>query len=252
MWAVLLLALLPTALGASDAVASAPAVAGQSPFEEAVVLYQQGRYAEAERAFLGMKAPSSTVFYNVGNACFKQGKLGYAILYWEKAARLDPLDDDCAGNLELASSLLHDATPPDDTPLPLKWVGVALFGLPVAYLETATVVLWCVSNIAVLLLLLWKSAPRVVKTIPRVTVCACVLAGLLLALNLYELRASRYAVLLTPREALRSGPGPQNTVLMEIHEGLKVKVLNEQGQWVAVKIAGGYSGWLPAGSIGII
>lgn len=37
-----------------------------------------------------MKALSSNLFYNLGNAYYRQGKLGLAILNYERALRLDP------------------------------------------------------------------------------------------------------------------------------------------------------------------
>ena len=222
------------------------------PFPRAVRLYQEGEFAEAESALEAIADPSSTALYNLGNACFKQGKLGHAILYWEKALRVDPLNRDCAGNLELASRLLRDAVPPDETPLPLQWIRAALFALPVGYFEKSTLTLWIVANAVFLLLITLKNPPRGLRVFGVASLLCCVLSTGLLFLNLHRQRSHDYGIVVTHKEVVRSGPGEQNTVLMEIHEGLKVKILNTQGRWAAVKMAGGYSGWLPIDSIGVI
>ncbi len=223
-----------------------------SAFERGVKLYQDGSYAEAEEAFREVSGPSSTVYYNLGNACYKQGKLGEAVLNWEKTLALDPLDDECAHNLEIASRHLRDAVPPDNTALPLRWLMSALFGIPVVYLEYAAAILWLLANVAFLTHNLLRGRIGTIRNVAIASMAACSLAAALLGLNLYRQHADKYGVLIVAEETLRSGPGEQNTGLMQIHEGLKVKVLNTQGDWAAVKIAGGYSGWLPRGVIGLI
>ena len=47
---------------------------------------------------------STALFYNLGNACFKSGKLGAAILYYEKAKKINPADKDVSYNLTLANT----------------------------------------------------------------------------------------------------------------------------------------------------
>lgn len=45
---------------------------------------------------------SSALYYNLGNAYFKSGDLGRAILYYHRAKRLNPSDPDILSNLEFA------------------------------------------------------------------------------------------------------------------------------------------------------
>ncbi len=49
---------------------------------------------------------SSSLFYNIGNCYFKQGELGYAILYYLRARRLNPNDDDINANLAFARQFM--------------------------------------------------------------------------------------------------------------------------------------------------
>ncbi len=228
------------------------AAGAEDAFQRGVALYQQGKFADAEAAFKECAQPSSTVFYNLGNTCYKRGRLGEAIFYWERGIKLDPLDQDCAGNLELASKLLHDAVPPDQTPLPLQWLIALVFGIPIPYLKTAASWLWILTNIAFLGMIVSNGSFRWLKALAIGLLSCCLLTTVVLGINIYQFESSHYGILLVPKESVRSGPGTQNTVLMEIHEGLRIKILNTQADWIAIKIAGGYSGWVPAQSIGVI
>ncbi|MCB0570031.1 MAG: tetratricopeptide repeat protein, partial [Phaeodactylibacter sp.] len=68
-------------------------------FEEAIGLYesilQDGYYAPG-------------LYYNLGNAYFRVGKLGKAILHYERALKWSPDDEQVLQNLEIARSQLKD------------------------------------------------------------------------------------------------------------------------------------------------
>ncbi len=67
--------------------------------------YQVGRYQEAEMGFRAATVLEPTRmehWYNLGNACFKQGKYQDAIVAYLKAYDLAPSDPDIRYNLNLA------------------------------------------------------------------------------------------------------------------------------------------------------
>jgi Flp pilus assembly protein TadD len=68
-------------------------------------LYQAGQFAQAALAYqqlVDQGYADSALDYNLGNAYYKQGDLGRAILNFRRAAELAPRDADIAANLELA------------------------------------------------------------------------------------------------------------------------------------------------------
>ena len=92
----------------------------QSPeqaFDEANRLYEQNKFAEARDAYetiLRGGLVSGELYYNLGNAYYKTGDLGKAILNFERALRFMPNDDDLKHNLQLANLMIADrieATP---------------------------------------------------------------------------------------------------------------------------------------------
>ena len=54
---------------------------------------------------------NSTVYYNLGNTCYRLKKIGMARLYYEKAARLSPGDQDIMSNIRFVNSNIVDRVP---------------------------------------------------------------------------------------------------------------------------------------------
>jgi tetratricopeptide (TPR) repeat protein len=80
-------------------------------FKRGNAAYEQGQYeaaAEAYRSLLRYEIRDPVVEYNLGNAEFRLGRLGQAILHYERAKRLDPVEPDIRTNLEFARSLCFD------------------------------------------------------------------------------------------------------------------------------------------------
>lgn len=76
-----------------------------SIFANAGDYYENKLYPEALAEYLKLHdagVVSSAVYYNIGNCYFELGELGYAILYYLRAEKLKPGDEDIANNLEFA------------------------------------------------------------------------------------------------------------------------------------------------------
>jgi hypothetical protein len=71
-------------------------------FRDAAMLYDQGQFEQAIARYDSLLAAgvrSANLYFNLGNAHFKAGHLGRAILNYERAHRLEPRDRDIEGNL---------------------------------------------------------------------------------------------------------------------------------------------------------
>ena len=89
-------------------------------FADANIQYAEGNYAQAATQYEQILAnlPSTdvadlpsdyaVVYYNLGNAYFKQGELAQAILAYERALRLQPSLQDAKHNLQFAQSRIID------------------------------------------------------------------------------------------------------------------------------------------------
>ena len=76
-------------------------------FNRANELYKNGQFAQSIEVYnqiLASGYESGDLYYNLGNAEFRNGSLGNAILNYERALRLSPNDDDIRNSLEFARS----------------------------------------------------------------------------------------------------------------------------------------------------
>ena len=81
------------------------AFAQEATIKEAEVAYTKEDYGKAIELYEGLlktHGESAEIYYNLGNAYYKENKIAPAILNYERALLLDPGDGDIRFNLQLA------------------------------------------------------------------------------------------------------------------------------------------------------
>ena len=79
-------------------------------FSSANAHYAKGDYAKAVENYvrvLDLVVENGEVYYNLGNCFLKLGRIGYAILCYEKAGRYMPGDSDLKANMNYARSFIE-------------------------------------------------------------------------------------------------------------------------------------------------
>jgi tetratricopeptide (TPR) repeat protein len=251
---------LALALLGTGAALAAPAGPSRSPddlFASGCQLYSRGEYAAAADSFreiLSAGIRSSRVYYNLGNACFKQNQVGQAILYYEKALRLDPADEDARENLRYANLRIRDRIPADDSPFLLV---LALRARDSVRLERVTTIFLALYLAAMALGAAWILANGR-RWAPHAGIAALVLLALSLACGGWMLLQGQAraggdeAVVLPEKVEVFSGPGSENTLLASPHEGTKVRIHNRREDWVQVTLPDGRVGWIRGETLGVI
>lgn len=216
--------------------------------------YQKSAFAAAERSYreaLSSGFASPALYYNLGNACFKQKRLGDAIYWWEVAQRELPADREVRENLELASLLVVDRIETPATPLPAKLLS-AIHGF-----LTVTQELWLVlalfvgANVCIALYLLLRDSGRAFRAliVGGVLAALFLVSGCALAWRVYERDFVRSAIVVVPKIDVRSGPGTDNITVFTIHEGIKVRVHGANDGWLQISLPNGWNGWLHGDAI---
>lgn len=83
-----------------------------NPHSEASRLYEKGDYAKAAEAWLAMEKAdggSASLFFNIANSYAQMGDYGRAMLYYGRARRLDPSNDEINNNLRYFASKVEDS-----------------------------------------------------------------------------------------------------------------------------------------------
>ena len=232
------------------------AIPGSSPaavYNQANDLYAQGKYAEALELYEDLVqtgVSNGFLFYNLGNACFKQGEIGKAILWYSRAGELLPRDRDIAINLEFARKVRPDKIDQAFLPPAFRAIRTAVLGLNLSELTLVVFALYIFAVVSLILFIVAKPAQ-----LRRVTArSSLVLAGLLL-LSLLWLggrihRGNRIldCVVMARQVNAMSGPGEDYTRVMSVHEGTEAAIVEEREGWYLIKLPSGLGGWIPARS----
>jgi tetratricopeptide (TPR) repeat protein len=229
------------------------AFAGPSDdFKAANQLYDAGRFAEAAAAYEKIEPKTAHAYYNLGNAWFRQGKLGLAILNYQQARRLAPRDPDILANLKFAEQRLGV----DDVNAPPRVVQRFLRSV----IESRTPTEWSVYELAAL----WLTALAVSACIyiPRsrtgflgiavVGFVGFALSAFAIGDEVLNEQTAPQAIVVAAGTEARFAPMPDSTVHFRIVEGTKVAVREDRGQWLLVERADGQQGWVTSETIGRI
>lgn len=214
------------------------------PFQAAGAAYEAGRFAEAQAGWERLAAQqglTAPLCYNLGNAAFRLGHRGQAIVWYERARRLAPRDEDIRYNLTVLRSALQDEHASGwemadraVTPTELAWLASALLWLLGCGLGWALWAGWEWSR--------WRG-------LALIGLPAFLAVLLWLGLRTRDL-AAPWAVVAQPTLEVRSGPGDQFAVGFTVPEGTRALILNQRPGWIELGVpAKSLKGWAPADSV---
>ena len=221
-------------------------ILAQSAFDAANTAYAEGNYEEAAILYQSMidEQPDATLYYNLGNARYKQGELAQAILNYERALRLNPNHKDAKYNLEFAQSKITDNIVEQDFFL-LVWVRAVRNGLKESTWFILSICLFILALTGILLFLLARE-PWLRKTAFHVAWIA-VLFSLISGLNassLHQRDTLRNEAIITQGVVnAKSSPDRSGTDLFTLHEGTKVTIRETIGEWINIRV-GNNEGWI--------
>ena len=112
----------------------------ESLFALANQKYSEGQFEEAKKSYEEILAngyESAALYYNYGNACYKQNELTLAILNYERALLLSPGDKDIKYNLDIANQLfVSESTIKTHLYRAFRKIGVSSRGQAIAWAQT--------------------------------------------------------------------------------------------------------------------
>ena len=204
--------------------------------------------------------PSPERYYNLGNAYYRAGLPGMAIVSYERALRLDPTNRDILDNLEFVNSRTIDRIEPEASfvgsatdkfagrmhPDAWSWIGLGAFVLALAGVFT------------------WFFASGVgIRKVgffgAGVLLILCVLANILAYRAARKASQTDAAVVVAPSVILSTTPRQpkdRSEEALLLHEGTKVTVLDSLNSgketWYDVKVDANHRAWISAEAVEII
>ena len=211
-------------------------------FEQALALY-----SDIENSWV----ESAELYYNMGNTYYKMKKYPMSILYYEKALKLDPGDEDIRANLEIANLAVVDKI----NELPQSFIARWWNGTK-SRLSADGWAWISVSAFALLLLCLFaflmarRTVLRKAGFFAGLVFLLCLVFSVVFAVGNYaDQRRQDEAIVMTSTVNVKSSPSDASVDLFVLHEGAKVRILDSTKGWNKIRIADGSVGWLQAESM---
>jgi hypothetical protein len=194
-------------------------------------------------------ARSVALEYNLGNTYFRLGELGRAILHYRRARQLEPSDAKLTANLRYARNRVEPSITASGEQRLLRRL---LFWHYNTSLRTRFWFIVIASLVGWVGLAIW---------LHRRSNALALLSGLAIALALANAASAGWqlhdethrppAVVVEGEYVLRLGRGEGYDPAMRqpLGPGVELRVLQQRGDWVEVRLANGQTGWLPAAAI---
>lgn len=226
-------------------------------WDEANTAYINADYRRALELYHAIESrsvASAKLYYNMGNAYFKDGKTGRAILYYNKALRLDPSDEDIRYNLDVANSYTKDHIQTVPELFATRWIRSVRQAVSGNTWAVLSIVFFAAMLFAVMIYLLVQSL-LFRKAGFFVAVASLLLFAITTSFAISERRRSTTpteAIVMSAAVSVKASPDKTSTDMFVLHEGTKVRVGNRMSDWIEITIADGKKGWIEARSIEMI
>lgn len=226
-------------------------------FTKGVTYFTSGSYKEALQAWTDIYNTgyrSANLDYNLGNAYFKLHDIPDAILFYERAYLLNPADENISYNLQIARTLSVDRFQEIPALFFVKWynfVSLFLSSNTWAKISLVSFILW----LLFLSLYIYSSKYRqkVIGFWFAISLFVLSAASLTFTLrNKSLVFDSHKAIITSPVINGKSSPDNSGTDLFILHEGTKVSIGDEVGDWYEIILSDGNKGWVPVKSLNII
>ena len=227
---------------------NAAASVAETDFDTANRLYGQGKFTEAAGAYeklIQSGVTSGAIYFNLGDACFKAGRFGRAIVAYRQAMQLTPRDQDLRANLQFVRSQVSGPTLRThrwqiwiDTLSLNEWTCLTVTAFWITFLLLAAKQ-WKPQ---------WQSALRTYNTGALVLflVFACGF-GISLGQHL-----GKKVAIVTSHDANVLGSPFASQELFTVRDGAELQVLDQKDDWYQVSDGAERIGWLQRDSVSVV
>jgi len=224
-------------------------------FNSAAVKYDGANYkaaVEDYRKILKTGFESLEVYYNLGNAYFKEGEVGRAIASYRRALKLNPRDEETKTNLAFAKQFTIDR---------LEYPQVNFFaslfrGVLSAFSAEEAFLIWTILFWGTVCLwgfhFLSRNRTRAFTTLATIFVCLLLIISIPTAAKIYSQETETRGVLISTEAKIYSGPGEDFTLQFTGHEGLEFSIDERREAYYRIALDNGVKGWVKSDAAEVI
>ncbi|MCB9729446.1 MAG: hypothetical protein H6744_08910 [Deltaproteobacteria bacterium] len=245
---------------AASAEAQPVSADAQKAFEDANAHYYKGEYELAARTYAQIlsdeKLEDPVLYNNLGDASFRAGAYGSAILYYRRGLQLEPdgpVAQSLQNNLEVARRVLQDRyrSGADKSQFIYAEPGGLLYQLTHLVSVTTLIVLflstwWLALGLAALRR--WRPGLRGLGAAAIPVLVLAVLFGSVLGGRVYTDNTFRLGVVVEDRVTLREGPNV-DAQGVDVPEGMEVRIVDGDAAWTKVELSNGRRGWVETSEV---
>jgi hypothetical protein len=212
-------------------------------FTKANQAYAQGHFKEAisnYEALVRAGQWSANLFYDLGNAYFRTGDFGRAILNYERALALERHHPEAAANLQIARDEARALE------LQQSWLERHLqFASVNQYCIAAAIAVWlAIFAVVILIFARRKSATMIAILI------FCLLISSVAIYAVYTLEhgtnGSALAIVTGKEVQARLATADTANSVLALPPGSEIKILSTRGDWIYAALPNNLHGWIPA------
>lgn len=248
-WLLTIVAWIPLAVATAqpiDLFEQANEAYANEAWDTAIVRYE---------AILETDYRSAAVHFNLANAYYQTGELGRAILHYERAWQLDPTDEAINFNKKLANlQIIDKVAPKEPTIIGAWWESFLLTASTNTWTYTAIFFFFLTLALGALFLLVKHPFWRPFSFFGSLSTLVIALLLTIIAHQRYRVTypGTPQAIIMAPNVYVKSAPKTGSTDLFILHEGLKVTVQEEKGDWLRIGVENDKQGWVKAADLAII
>ncbi len=194
-------------------------------FEHAVQLYEK---------LLGSGFVNGQIYYNLGNAYYRLGMSGKAIIYYRRAEELLPRDADIKANINLLKRDFVDKASIRQLPEILKIVCFWYFFLNLNEITSITIYMYLALMASILSFVFIRV--QWLKNIIIIFASCLLVLVISLGIKAYSQHSIERGVVIADESKIRYGPGEEYEPKFEIHEGAEVRIEEKKDRWYKVYV----------------
>ena len=212
--------------------------------------YQSGNFQQAAQLYqqvvsAGYESP--VLYYNLGNSYYRLGKIGFAILNYERAQKLAPGDEDIAHNLALANSRIVDKIENIPPFFLFRWWESLLAAFSISGWTYTAYFFYILVLVSIGLFFFTKTPFRQKLSLYSAAgfIVLLIITSTLLAIRMNRELNYKHGVVVEQAVTAKLSPDDKGTDAFVLHEGIKVLLEDKVNDWVRIRLRDGKVGWLP-------